>query len=86
MSEKDQLGKDIEALLNRTFALEVLVAIMMRDHLRPDQIKRILQRLREQAVFPALPASNVEYLHKPSAALSLALEQLHEDFSIVLKR
>ena len=84
MSENDQITedtKDIEALLNRTFALEVLVTIMMRDHLRPDQVNRILQRLREQAVYPPLPAGNVEYLRKPSSALSLALEQLHEDIS-----
>ena len=86
MSEQDQLSQGIDALLNRTFALEVLVVIMMRDHLEPDQVDRILQRLREQAVYPPLPAGNVEYLRKPSAALSLALEQLHEDISTTLIR
>lgn len=84
MSDKDNIAKDVEALLNRTFALEILVAIMMRDLLSSATTRRILQSLREQAVFPPLPAGNAEYLYKPSAALSLALEQLHEDISIAI--
>ena len=60
--------------------------IMMRDLLSSDAVDRLLQSLREQAVYPRIPVSNVQYLHKPSAALSLALEQIHEDISIALNR
>ena len=38
MSDKDNIAKDIDALLNRTFALEVLVMIMMRDLLSSDAV------------------------------------------------
>ena len=89
MSKNDQITedtKDIEALLNRTFALEILVAIMMRDLLSPESVGRILDSLRQQAVYPPITAPNVVPLHKHSAEISLAVEQLHEDLAKVFLR
>ena len=78
VSENDQAAEDIEALLNRTFALEILIAIIMRDLLSPAACGRILDSLRQHAVYPSVAPPSVVPLHKHTPALSLALEELHD--------
>ena len=86
MSENDQAIENLEVLLNRTLALEMLIAIIMRDNFSQASINRILDSLRQQGSHPDVTVPSADPLHKYTPALSFAVEDLHKALAELLIR